>query len=83
MAWCSVKAQGQLYLYLTFVYHNNTRNMDELKISITNIIADISPLTLQAVSANILHCARVYMRHVGAHLQNFLSQDISLTPYFE
>jgi len=50
-------------------YHNNSWNLNELK---TNITADISTIMLQAVSANMLHCAQLCMQHAGACFQNFL-----------
>jgi hypothetical protein len=48
-------------------YRNNTRNLDKLKTNISNIIAYISPLSLQAVSTNMLHRAGVCMQNTGAH----------------
>jgi hypothetical protein len=54
-------------------YRNNPRNRDEPK---TNIIADISLVTLQTVSANMLRRARLCMQYAGAHFQNFLYQDV-------
>jgi hypothetical protein len=53
-------------------YHNNSRNLDELKTNISNIITDISLMMLQAVTVNMLHHARIWMQHAGAHFQNLL-----------
>jgi len=49
-------------------HHSNPRSIDELK---TNIIVEITPITLQAVSAN-MRLSPLYMQHAGAHFQNFL-----------
>jgi hypothetical protein len=51
-------------------YRNNPGSLDELKTNISNIIARISPVALQAVSADMLRLARSCMQHTGAHFQN-------------
>jgi hypothetical protein len=42
-------------------YRNNPRNVDELKTSMSNIMNDISPMALQAVSTDMLLRARLCM----------------------
>jgi hypothetical protein len=53
-------------------YDNNACNLDERKASISNIVADISPVTLQALSVNMLRHTQLCMQHAGVHFQNFV-----------
>jgi hypothetical protein len=53
-------------------YHNSPCNVDELKANRSDITADISPMMLQAVCMNMLHCTQSHMEGAGAHFQNFL-----------
>jgi hypothetical protein len=46
---------------------NNPRNPNELKTSMSNIIARISHATLQAVSRNMLRRAWLCVQHASAH----------------
>jgi hypothetical protein len=48
-------------------YRNNPRNLDKLKTNISNIIAEISPMMLQAVSANMFRPAGSCIQNAGAH----------------
>jgi hypothetical protein len=54
------------------ICRNNPRNLDESKINISDITADISPMALQAMSTNTLRRAELYMQHAGTHFQNFM-----------
>jgi hypothetical protein len=67
-----------------FFYEDSSKNacssnmcdLDELKTDISNIIADISPLLLRAVSTDKLRCAQLCVQHDDIHFQNFIWQDI-------
>jgi hypothetical protein len=51
---------------------NNSSNPDELKTSMSNITARISPATLQAVSTDMFRRARLCTQHASAHFQKVL-----------
>jgi hypothetical protein len=53
-------------------YRRNPRSPDEVKTNVSNITADISPMALQAMSTDMLRCARLCMQHAGAHFQKLL-----------
>jgi hypothetical protein len=61
-----------LWVYIKdSAYRNNPRSWNELKTNITNIIADISPMMLQAMSVYMHRRARLCMQYDGAHFQFF------------
>lgn len=55
-------------------YHKNLYNLDELETKIFSIIADISPMAMQAVCTNMLCHAQLCMQYTGAFFQNFCNK---------
>jgi hypothetical protein len=59
-------------------YRSSPRNLDGLKpnMGLSNITADISPMTFRAVSARAICLVRLCMQHAGAYFQHYLQRDI-------
>lgn len=53
-------------------YHNNQDNLDELKADTSNISAEISPTTLQAMATSMPLRAQLRMKHARAHIRHYI-----------
>jgi hypothetical protein len=61
-----------LWDYVKDSVYNNPCTFDEFKTNVSQIIASITPIMLQAVSSNMLLHAQLCMKHKCGHFQNFL-----------
>jgi hypothetical protein len=60
-----------LWDYVKDSVYNNPCTFDEFKTDVSQIIASITSIMLQAVSSNMLLHAQLYMKHNGGHFQHF------------